>query len=190
MSGFAAVIDTCVLYSTLSRGLLLELAEQDMFRPIWSDTILLELERSLQSRAGVTATQTQHLTTEIRKAFPEALVSLDPGLVEQVQQNLPDKDDAHVIAAAISGKADAIVTFNLKDFPARTLERFQLEAIHPDDFLLNQWDLDSVSTSRAVRQCYQSLRKNRPGWQEWLGRLERVNLTKFASLLSAVNLDF
>ena len=55
---------------------------------------------------------------------------------------LPDAHDRHVLAAAICGHADAIVTFNLGDFPAEALTPFGVQAQHPDDFLLNQLDLN------------------------------------------------
>jgi len=37
--------------------------------------------------------------------------------------------------------AEVVVTFNLDDFPERSLKPFDLTAIHPDDFLLDQLDL-------------------------------------------------
>src|SRR5579885_2357699 len=54
---------------------------------------------------------------------------------------LPDANDRHVLAAAIQGNADVIVTFNLRHFPEEALAPYQIEAIHPDDFLLCQIDL-------------------------------------------------
>lgn len=34
---------------------------------------------------------------------------------------LPDADDRHVLAAAIKGEANIIITINRKDFPTKTL---------------------------------------------------------------------
>jgi hypothetical protein len=36
------------------------------------------------------------------------------------------------------------VTFNLQDFPPEALEPYDIEAIHPDEFLVNQFYLDDA----------------------------------------------
>jgi hypothetical protein len=41
-------------------------------------------------------------------------------------------------AAAARGGAQGIITANVKDFPATALEPLGLEAVHPDDFLLDE----------------------------------------------------
>jgi HTH-type transcriptional regulator / antitoxin HipB len=51
----------------------------------------------------------------------------------------------HVLAAAIAGHPDCIVTANLKDFPEDALAPFGIQVVHPDDFLIAQMDLDSLS---------------------------------------------
>jgi hypothetical protein len=56
--------------------------------------------------------------------------------------NLPDPDDRHVLAAAIRGGCEVIVTFNLKDFPAEELASYDIIAQHPDEFLSNVFELD------------------------------------------------
>ena len=61
---------------------------------------------------------------------------------------LPDRDDRHVVAAALRGRADAIITENVKDFPEEVLGPLGLEAIRLDDFLLDQYDLDPSATRR------------------------------------------
>ena len=63
---------------------------------------------------------------------------------------LPDPDDRHVLAAAIRAGAQAIVTFNVKDFPASTLSKYSMEALHPDDFLLDVIDLAPAALCAAV----------------------------------------
>ncbi len=55
--------------------------------------------------------------------------------------SLPDKDDRHVLAAAIRCGADSIVTFNIKDFPKSSLEPYGIEALHLDEFVLSQMGL-------------------------------------------------
>jgi hypothetical protein len=65
---------------------------------------------------------------------------------------LPDEDDRHVLAAAIKGGAQAIITANLADFPATTLGPLGLEARHPDDFLLDQLDLSPPTVLQVIRE--------------------------------------
>lgn len=76
---------------------------------------------------------------------------------------LPDKDDRHVLATAIAGHADCIVTFNLKDFPAEALARHDIEALHPDDFIMNQLQLHQLTALTAVK-------KMRSRWYEQTDR--------------------
>jgi hypothetical protein len=84
------------------------------------------------------------------KAVPDSVVqgwqSIEPGLA-----GLPDADDRHVLAAAICGHADAIVTFNVADFPAAALAPYGIEAQHPDDFLLNQFDLNPIAALKSIK---------------------------------------
>jgi excisionase family DNA binding protein len=42
--------------------------------------------------------------------------------------------DRHVLALAVHGDADSIVTFNLRDFPASACEPYGVEAVDPDSF--------------------------------------------------------
>ena len=70
---------------------------------------------------------------------------------------LPDPDDRHVLAAAIRSSAEVIVTYNLKDFPAETLAKFDIEAQHPDDFLLSLFDLAPGQVCAAIKRQRESL---------------------------------
>lgn len=56
--------------------------------------------------------------------------------------NLPDKNDTHVLAAAIRSSASVIVTYNLKDFPNKILDQYDMEAQHPDEFVMHLLDLN------------------------------------------------
>ena len=65
---------------------------------------------------------------------------------------LPDSDDRHVLAAAIAGHADCVVTFNLKDFPTAILFRHDIEALYPDEFIMNQLQLHQLTALTAVKE--------------------------------------
>ncbi|MFC3496005.1 hypothetical protein [Glycomyces rhizosphaerae] len=97
--------------------------------------------------------------------------------------NLPDKDDRHVLAAAIACRANTIVTFNLKDFPSECLAPFGIEAWSPDEFLLEMIDLDA----KRVWGCLQriaDLRRTPPATiEDVLGQLEQSGLIEAAAAL-------
>ena len=59
---------------------------------------------------------------------------MDPELVARL--SLPDPDDRHVLAAAIAGGAEVLMTLNRADFPTRTLARHGVLLREPDGFLV------------------------------------------------------
>jgi len=74
---------------------------------------------------------------------------------------LPDPDDRHVLAAAIVGQADLIITLNLDDFPPEELEPFGIEAQHPDTFVAHLIGLDQEAVCAAIRRMRERY-KNEP----------------------------
>jgi predicted nucleic acid-binding protein len=139
---YAALLDACVLVGGGLRDTLLRLAETPrLYIPKWSAEIISEMSGVLERKFSKTAAQTTHLEYELKKAFPESWTvgykDLEPSLTNQ------DKD-RHVLAAAIRSGSQAIVTFNLKHFPQKALEPYDIEAVHPDEFLTNQFHLDDA----------------------------------------------
>ena len=96
---------------------------------------------------------------------------------------LPDPDDVHVLAAAIAAHADCIVTANLKDFPADVLELYGLTALHPDDFIVAQLDLDIYPALGAFKGMRE--RKRNPSYsvEEFAAAMERNGLVATAQRL-------
>jgi len=97
--------------------------------------------------------------------------------------NLPDKNDRHVLAAAIVGHADAIVSFNLKDFPEESLKMHGVEILHPDDFLVAQYGLNSVGFLTIVKQLRQRLKNPPKSAEELIATCRAQSLPQLASLL-------
>lgn len=138
---FVALLDANVLHPISLCDVLLRLAEKGYFRPLWSEEILEEtLESILRRRPDLRRKSVAERIEDMKAAFPEASVSGYESLREALLAEM--NDDAHVVAAAVVGKADLIVTDNLKDFPAHVLSRYSLQALTADQFLVHQWWLD------------------------------------------------
>lgn len=159
---FTAVIDACVLADAAKRDLILSLAEAGLFRPRWSDRILSETESALkvilQDRPDFTERASRSVR-RISEAFEEAMDDQYADIVNSLDC-LPDKNDHHVLAVAITSQASVIVTDNIKHFPQEILSPYNLEAKTADDFIADSIDLDYPKSIEAVRVMRERL--NRP----------------------------
>ena len=155
MAGSTALFDANVLYPAPLRDLLMHLALTDLFQARWSDAIHDEWIRNvLEDRPDLTKEQLERTRRLMNAHARDALVTDYEALIPDMI--LPDPDDRHVLAAAIKGGADVIVTNNLKDFPAETLARYGIEAQHPDAFVTALIELDALAVVGAEKPAGES----------------------------------
>lgn len=88
-----------------------------------------------------------------------------------------------MLAAAIRGSADVIVTMNQRDFPADIVGPFGIEVQHPDEFVLRLFNLAPGAVVAAAQNHRQSLKNPPKTVTEYLETVERQGLTQTASVL-------
>jgi predicted nucleic acid-binding protein len=180
VSNFTAVYDACVLYPAPLRDLLMELALTDSFRARWSEEIHQEWIRNvLKNRSDLNESQLLRTKAFMDANVRDALVTDFDSLIPSLE--LPDKNDRHVLAAAIRCSAGVIVTFNLKDFPSDYLSTFGVEAQHPDEFILYLLDLYPVQICSAAEKVRQRLRNPVMNPEKYLENLLRQSLPQTVS---------
>lgn len=183
-SRYTAVLDACVLYPAHLRDILLSLAREGLFHARWTERIHDEWVRNLlANRPDLKETQLRRTCRLMNDAVPDSLIAGWERLESAIE--LPDADDRHVLAAAICGHADAIVTYNLDDFPAQALAQFGIEAQHPDDFLLNQIDLAEIQALKAIKAMRSRLRNPPVSSLDLIAMLEKLQLPLCAARLRA-----
>ncbi len=177
---FSVVLDTCVLLPISLCDLLLRLAEEPaLYKPRWSRAILDELKCNLQSaKFGLSPEKSQYRIACMESAFPEAMIQGYESLVDSMPNNPKDR---HILAAAVYGRADAIVTENARDFPRDDLKRFGIERLSSDEFLKHQWYLDEVLVIDRIESQAAACKKD---MQQHLGLLARM-APEFCSLVRA-----
>ena len=182
-SPFTAIYDANVLYPAPLRDFLMNLALTGIYRARWSAGIHDEWKRNLLlNRPDLTPEPVVRSSSLMDAAVPDALVTDYDSLVEGL--DLPDEDDRHVLAAAIKCNASVIVTFNLKDFPKAVLGVFDIEPLHPDDFIADLWDLDKAAVLEAAQRQRISLKNPPHSVQQYLDRLLQQKLPETVKLLS------
>ena len=134
-----AFYDACVLFPPSLRDFLVWLAIHGACRARWSEAIHDEWIRNvLVHRPTVRKASLDRCRELMDRNVPDSVVTGYEGIIPGLE--LPDPDDRHVLAAAIHGGAEWIITFNLKDFPIASLHPHQMEALHPDDFVCQLMD--------------------------------------------------
>ncbi len=160
----------------------MRLAVTDLFRAKWTDDIHDEwISSLLRSRPDLQREQLQRTRELMDEHVRDCLVTGYEPLIDAVE--LPDPDDRHVLAAAIVAGADLIVTFNLKHFPESALKPFAIEAQHPDEFLMHQFDLAPPTVCAAAKRHRASLKNPPKNVQEYLDTLAAQGLAQTVSKL-------
>lgn len=182
MASFTVLYDACVLYPAPLRDLLISLAVAGLFRARWSNRIHEEWIRSLLRERPDLKPEALHRTRQLMdRAVPDCLVSGFEDVISSLE--LPDENDCHVLAAAICGRADVIITLNLKDFPSEVLETYGIEAQHPDEFIAYLLDLSPGVVCTTIHNMRKRL-KNPPRTAiELLQTLESLELVETVAKL-------
>lgn len=141
------LLDANVLYPTVMREVLLGCAAKGLYRPLWSDRILKEWELAAARLGPADGQVARGEIALVRDRFPDAAVDYPASLEDRLW--LPDLADRHVLAAAIAGHADEIVTMNRRDFPRGLLREEGVERSDPDSFLCRLLGADAIAV-RAV----------------------------------------
>jgi hypothetical protein len=179
---FTAFLDANVLYPAPVRDILLYTAYQDLYTVKWSDQVNHEWSKNLlKNRADLKTTSIEETIIQMNSAFPDANVFNYKDIISGL--SLPDKNDRHVLAAAIKCKADVIVSFNLKHFPEKYLSKYEIEAKHPDEFLLNLYDMDHERFAAAFLLQVSHLRNPPKTCVEVLATLKKCNLPQIVMAL-------
>lgn len=162
----------------------MQLAMTGLYRACWSNRIHDEWMRNvLKNRPDLSSEHLERTRHLMNAHAPDCLVEDFQSLESSVM--LPDPDDRHVLAAAIKSGADYIVTFNLKDFPKSALEPWELEAQHPDTFLVDLFNMAPNAVTDAVRECRQRLKNPPKSVEDYLAILGRQGLPEFTRLLNS-----
>jgi len=189
LARYAVVLDACVLVPIALADTLLRIAERELYRPLWSGRILAEAaDAVLEVHPDIPPEQVGKRFAVKDETFEDARVEGWEGLETTI--TLPD--DRHVVAAALRGRADSIVTANLQHYPTDTLDPLGIQVIPPDSFLLDQLALAPRIVLDVLREQAANThhppphahhppphahRPRRPPRQSWRARVRRRSWT-------------
>ena len=178
---FVVVYDACVPYPAPVRDLLMEIAISDLTRAKWTERIHQEWMTSLLKDRPEIKNRIQQTKRLMDIAIPDALVTHYESLIDGI--SLPDPEDRHVLAAAIKCDAQMIVTANLKDFPQDYLAPHGMEAVHPDQFIEQQFGLNQDAVIACAKRIRARLLNPAISPDEYLAILSSSRLIVTAGLL-------
>ena len=181
MGRFSVIYDACVLYPAGLRDTLMRLALTDLFKARWTDQIHDEWIGNLAEKNQFSLEHLHKVRDMIDANVRYAKVTNYDYLIDCL--DLPDPDDRHVLAAAIHSKSDAIVTFNLKDFPVEYLARYDVDVIHPDDFIVYQFDINESLVLRSFKAQRAALKNPTLTVEEFIANMYRRELPQTAAKL-------
>lgn len=177
-----AFLDASVLYPALLRNILIRLAIDDLYRAFWSQRVQDEWTQAiLRDRPHLPRAAIERTRHLMEQSIDDAMVTGYEPLVDTL--TLPDADDRHVLAAAIHCGAQVIVTANLRDFPKATLALYDIEARHPNAFILGLLTESPDEVLGTMRRLRRGLSKPPMTAEELLAVMARQGLSESAGAL-------
>jgi len=170
------VFDACILYPFHLRNIVVQIAVDRLVEARWTDEIHDEWIRNLAANTPSIPIERLQITRRLMDdALPHAMVSGYQGHIRAV--TLPDPDDRHVVAAGIAGGASVILTWNLRDFPARELKKHGLRRQTPDSFLVDLYDNAPDLIVASLAHARRNLGKTRVSASSFVDILKNQKLT-------------
>ncbi|MEI4231759.1 RSP_2648 family PIN domain-containing protein [Roseovarius sp. D22-M7] len=175
------LLDTCVIYPTVMREMILGVAGSGVFTPLWSDRIIAEWLRAVVKIGPDAQAQARGEAALMAARWPGACTAYPPSLEARLW--LPDAADRHVVAAAIAGSADGILTLNARDFPRGVLAEEGLWRADPDGFLHGIWQAQPDLVARVADTVLQKARELSEHDWEMRPLLKKARLPRLAKAL-------
>lgn len=175
------VLDACVLFPVSVRKILLGVAEKRLFTPLWSEKILDEWQFATTKSDKKLFDQTKVEILLLKSYWEESLIPKNEAVENQLI--LPDMNDRHVLATAITGKAEILLTNNLRDFPSRVLGKYGIIPRSPDKFLLEIYYIFPDLITVLTKAAFESAREYRLNITSEKLFLKRSGLSRLAKHL-------
>jgi PIN domain len=177
------ILDACILYPFHLRNIIIQIAVDRLIDARWSHEIHDEWIRNLVADVpGIPIERLQITCKLMNDALPHATVTGYRAHLEAV--TLPDPDDRHVVAAAITAGASIILTWNLRDFPTKELKKHGLLRRTPDVFLTDLYDKAPDLTLASLANARRNLRKTRISAPDFIDVLKNQKLTQLATRIA------
>jgi predicted nucleic acid-binding protein len=177
-----ALLDACVLYPTVLREILIGAARAGLYEPLWSERILEEWARAAARRGPGDEVVARGQVALLKAYFPKASVPQHAGLESRL--HLPDENDIHVLAAAIAGSADQLITQNAQDFPRHTLLSEGITRADADGFLWELWSGAPDAMAAVVEAVRAEAERLSGQVQPLRAFLKRTKLPRLAKALA------
>ena len=183
---YTAVLDACVLYPIACTDALISIAAEGIYAAKWTRQIENEWIAALERNRPDLVGRMEKRRDAMRRAVLDWEITEEAWRSVTTMPVLPDADDAHVLAAAIAGHADCIVTRNHRDFPQGLLDPLHIQVIDPDVFIVNQWDLEQLSVIAAFRSVRANRKKPAQTPMQFADSFEAAGLSLTAARLRKV----
>ncbi len=171
-----------MLYPTVLREVVLGCARAGLFRPLWSARILEEWARATAKLGPGAEAVARGEVAMLRAGWPGAEVRPRDG--DMARLWLPDPNDVHVLAAAMAGYADVLLTLNARDFPRRDLAAEGIERLSPDQLLTRLHDACPAAVASAVHAVHAEVARLTGAPPPLRGLLKRAGLPRLAKRMA------